>query len=101
MCMGHWEDALALYTDCYIAGNMSMAEKNLRVATLEWRKDCAEYAIGLLRSQDDGMELRDFKRLLQTQYDDYTTQWLLKEYQKISLVQVSNTYIIQRRKQDA
>ena len=97
MCMGRWEDVSALYTDCFISGNMSAAEKTLRMATLEWRKQAAKLSLNLIDTHSGQVPVSYLRGTLLAEFDEYTTQWILQEYQGLLLSQNENGLIIQKR----
>lgn len=97
MQIGQWEDASALYTDCFISGSMSAAEKTLRMATLEWRKQAAKLSLNLIDTHGGQAPASYLRGALLAEFDEYTTQWVLQEYQGLLLSQNENGLIIQKR----
>lgn len=97
MQTGHWEDASALYTDCFIAGNMSAAEKTLRMAMLEWRQQAAQLSLNLVDTHGGQIPIGRLRQALLREFDEFTTQWVLQEYQGLLLAQNENGLIAQKR----
>lgn len=97
MCMGRWEDASALYTDCFISGGMSAAEKTLRMATLEWRKQAAKLSLNLIDVHGSQIPVNCLRETLLAEFDEYTTQWVLQEFRGLLLSQNENGLIAQKR----
>lgn len=97
MCMGRWEDVSALYTDCFISGNMSAAEKTLRMATLEWRKQAAKLSLNLIDTHGGQVPVSYLRGTLLAEFDEYTTQWVLQEFRGLLLSQNENGLIAQKR----
>ena len=97
MQTGHWEDASALYTECFISGSMSAAEKTLRMATLEWRKQAVKLSLNLINTHGGQIPVNCLRETLLAEFDEYTTQWVLQEFRGLLLSQNENGLIAQKR----
>lgn len=97
MRTGRWEDASALYTDCFISGGMSSAEKTLRMATLEWRKQAAKLSLNFIDVHGGQIPVNCLRETLLAEFDEYTTQWVLQEFRGLLLSQNENGLMAQKR----
>ena len=62
------------------------------MATLHWRKDCAEFVLDLLLAKP--VRLEEFKSCLLSNYDEYVTQWILQDFLGIRLIPDSTSYLV-------
>lgn len=95
MVNGKWEDAVAEYQDCQ---SFEPSELNLRMATLEWRKDCAQYVHNLVLSCGK-LSVADLRQKLLENYDEFVAKWILQEYRQIVFVPDKATYSVQWREE--
>lgn len=95
--LGRWDAARSALLDCRLHGFMDMADFNLTSTTLEWRKQCADAALDAIAASPSALTIQDLRPLL-NDFDDYTFQWLLREYHGIHLVPFDDTYIVEAAK---
>lgn len=93
MRIGRWAEAGAALARAFEDGLISAADKNLTMADLEWRKQCAASAAELLA--DGQMPLDVFRERLVSQYDGFVVDWLLREYHGIRMVPSGCTYAVE------
>lgn len=71
MAYGRWDEAeTVLRKAC-----QSQADLTLRLALLEWRRQCVAFASTLDLDDDEGA-----KQTLENNYDCYVTDWVLNSY---------------------
>lgn len=88
---GRWNDAREKYIDCRA---LETSELTLRVATLEWRRDCAQYISKML---DEPTPIDTFVQDITTRYDSFVAEWIVRNYHGIKLVRDGDTYNVIRR----
>ena len=93
MRIGRWAEASAAVTQAFEDALISAADKNLTMADLEWRKQCAASAAEMLA--DGQMPLDVFRERLVSQYDGFVVDWLLREYHGIRLIPSGCTYAVE------
>lgn len=93
MRSGQWDDARQEYLSC---SQFEDSEINLRMATLEWRRDCAEYVLDFLNEASEPMQLEKFKKQLLANYDEYVTQWILRDFLGICLIPDGGEYFVRK-----
>ena len=91
MRTGLWDDARQEYLAC---SQFEASEINLRMATLEWRQECAGYVLELLNEVSEPMQLEKFKKQLLANYDEYVTQWILRDFLGIRLIPDESSYLV-------
>lgn len=91
MQTGQWDEAASAYNACV---QLEPSELNLRLATLQWRHDCAAY---IDRTLDKPTDIQDFKQDILDHYDSFVADWILQSYRGIQLVPDGNTYNVVRR----
>lgn len=75
MQKGMWSEAEKAYRSC---SQLEPSERNLRMATLQWRHDCAQY---IDRTLNEAVDLSDFKQDILDRYDSFVADWILQNYQ--------------------
>lgn len=91
MQRGEWDAAVAEYSSCPV---MEPSETTLRMATLELRRDCAQY---IAKTLNRPVALEDFMQDIKAHYDSFVTKWIMHNYQGIRLVPDGSTYNVIRR----
>lgn len=91
MQTGQWDEAASAYNACV---QLEPSELNLRLATLQWRHDCAAY---IDRTLDKPTDIQDFKQDILDHYDSFVADWILQSYRGIQLVPEGNVYKVTRR----
>lgn len=93
MRIGRWLDASAALSECRNRGLISDADFNLSSANLEWRKQCAAAAVDLVAME--GMPLPDFRAALESEFDSFVVDWLLRDCRMFRLVPDGGGYIVE------
>lgn len=88
---GQWNEAVEVYHSCH---QLEPSELNLRMATLQWRQDCAQYIDNTL---DEPVSLSDFRQDILNHYDSFVADWILQSYRGIQLIPDEGTYNVARR----
>ena len=88
---GQWDEAIKTYITCRF---LEASELTLRVATLEWRRDCARY---ISKTLDEPTPIDAFMHDITARYDSFVADWIVGNYQGIALIQEGNTYNVIRR----
>ena len=70
------------------------SELNLRMVTLQWRRDCAQYIDRVLEAP---IPLPVFRQDILDRYDTFVADWIVQSYRGIQLVPDGNTYNVVRR----
>lgn len=91
MRTGQWNEAREEYMAC---SSLEASELTLRVATLEWRRDCAQY---ISKSLDKPTPIDDFARDIIARYDMFVAEWIVRNYHGIKLIWDGDTYNVIRR----
>lgn len=91
MRTGQWDNAREEYIDCQY---LEASELTLRVATLEWRRDCAQYISNTL---NEPVRIDDFIQDISTRYDSFVAEWMIRNYQGIEITLDGDTYNVARR----
>ena len=81
--LGKWQEAERALRECMSLGLLYGADFNLSLATLEWRKACAEEARSLLAP--GSMDAETFRRELSFRFEPFVVEWLLREYSGLRL----------------
>ncbi len=95
MRIGRWPEAKRALLSCSELGLISVADYNLSFATLEWRKNCVEAAIGMISAR--AVPLSDFREALAKDYDKFVIGWVLREFRGIRLVPDGGSYLVEVR----
>lgn len=90
---GQWDEAADQYQTC---SDIEPSERTLRMATLEWRKDCAQH-VHNLADNCGKLTVAELRQYLIDNYDEFVTKWILQEYRGIILVPDGETYRVERR----
>ena len=88
---GQWDLAKETYIGCHC---LAASELTLRLATLEWRRDCALY---IERTLDRPVPFDVFMRDISSRYDAFIADWISQNYLGIKTFWNGNTYCIARR----
>lgn len=91
MQRGQWDEAASAYRSCL---PLEPSELNLRMATLQWRRDCAQYIDRVLEAP---IPLPVFRQDILDRYDTFVADWIVQSYRGIQLVPDGNTYNVVRR----
>ena len=91
MQRGQWDEAASAYHSCL---PLEPSELNLRMATLQWRRDCAQYIDRVLEAP---IPLPVFRQDILDRYDTFVADWIAQSYRGIQLVPDGNTYNVVRR----
>ena len=91
MQRGQWDEAASAYRSCL---PLEPSELNLRMATLQWRRDCAQYIDRVLEAP---IPLPVFRQDILDCYDTFVADWIVQSYRGIQLVPDGNTYNVVRR----
>lgn len=91
MQIGRWNEAKEIYIACR---SLEASELTLRMATLNWRRDCAQY---ISKTLDEPMPVDTFVHDITTRYDSLVAEWIVRNYQGIKLVQEGDIYNVIRR----
>lgn len=95
MRIGRWPEAKRALLSCSERGLISVADYNLSFATLEWRKNCVETAVGMVSAR--AVPLSDFREALAKDYDKFVIGWVLREFRGIRLVPDGGSYLVEVR----
>ena len=91
MRTGQWNEARNEYVACR---SLEAPELTLRIATLDWRRDCAQY---IDKTLDEPTSLDHFVHDITTRYDSFVADWIVRNYHGIKLVRDGDTYNVMRR----
>lgn len=94
MRQGKWDEAEEAYKSCQC---FEPSETALRMAVLNWRKDCASFSDKLLLHLDGEIDVAEFRKALLAHYDEYVAKWILQEYRGIVLLPNGDSYTVARR----
>ncbi len=91
MAVGRWDEARNEYISCR---SLEASELTLRVATLEWRRDCAQY---IAKNLYEPCPLQYFIQDITSRYDSFAAEWMVRNYQGIKIVESNGAYNVIRR----
>ncbi len=93
--VGDWEVAEAAFRRCFESGFISAADYHLSLHQLEFRKECADSAVKMIRSSSSALTVSELKSSLENDFDQYTVSWLMSDFSGIRLVPFGSTYIVE------
>lgn len=89
-----WDEAAEAYRSC---SDIEPSEFNLRMATLELRRDCSQQIHNVIVDNGGTLDIADLRQYLVDNYDTFISKWILQEYRGILLVPNGTSYFVQWR----
>ena len=93
--LGRWEDATSIFADCLSGELISLADFNLSMTELKWRREAAAFAAGLVDGNGGSLPVERFRQRMEAEYDQFVAQWLLREYQGVHLASDGNSSVVE------